>query len=89
MSAPMHSFDLLDLAGQTFESRVGLIAENEWSGFATRCWPECFTDFGGAACAPQAMLTNAGIPGGCEADVYGTLTSLASIRNSVPDRLMG
>ena len=53
-----------------------LADEREWSGIATRCWPECFTDYGGAACAPQAMLTDDGTPGMCEADVYGNLTSL-------------
>lgn len=53
-----------------------LAATNEWSALATRCWPECFTEYGGAACAPQGMLTDDGIPGGCEADAYGSLTSL-------------
>jgi L-fucose isomerase-like protein len=67
----------LDKSLRLYCGMSSLAAENNWSGFATRCWPECFTEFGGAACAPQAMLTNQGIPGGCEADVYGTLTSLA------------
>lgn len=53
-----------------------LATANTWSAFATRCWPECFEEFGGAACSPQAMMTNDGVPGGCEADVYGNLTSL-------------
>ncbi len=53
-----------------------LAAAREWSGVATRCWPECYTEYGGAASAPQAMLTDDGIPGMCEADVYGNLTSL-------------
>lgn len=53
-----------------------LVGAGGWAGVATRCWPECFTEFGGAACAPQAMLTDDGVPGGCEADAYGTLTSL-------------
>ena len=53
-----------------------LAGAREWSGVATRCWPECFTEYGAAACAPQAMLTDDGIPGMCEADVYGNLTSI-------------
>lgn len=53
-----------------------LASDRGWSAMATRCWPECFTEFGGAACAPQAMMTADGIPSGCEADVYGSLTSL-------------
>ncbi len=43
---------------------------------ATRCWPECFTEFGAAACTPQAMLSDVGVPATCEADVYGGVTSL-------------
>lgn len=54
----------------------GLISEGGWSGVATRCWPECFTEYGGAACSPQSMLIDDGIPGTCEADVYGNVTAL-------------
>lgn len=53
-----------------------LMTTREWCGVATRCWPECFTDFGGAACAGHSLLTSAGTPGSCEADVYGNVTSL-------------
>ncbi|MEE8485773.1 MAG: hypothetical protein V3S38_04370 [Acidimicrobiia bacterium] len=53
-----------------------LIHERGWSGVATRCWPETFTEFGGAACAPMALLTDDGTPGMCEADVYGNITGL-------------
>lgn len=53
-----------------------LIEEGDWSGVATRCWPECFTEYGGAACAPQSMLADDGVPGTCEADVYGNVTAL-------------
>lgn len=53
-----------------------LIRDRNWSGVATRCWPETFTEFGGAACTPMAMLTDDGTPGMCEADVYGSITGL-------------
>lgn len=53
-----------------------LIEDNGWSGVATRCWPETFTEFGGAACTPMAMLTDDHTPGSCEADVYGNITGL-------------
>lgn len=53
-----------------------LVAERGWNGVATRCWPECFTQFGGAACAGNSLLTSSGTPGCCEADVYGNLTAL-------------
>jgi L-fucose isomerase-like protein len=53
-----------------------LIRDRNWSGVATRCWPETFTEFGGAACTPMAMLADDGTPGMCEADVYGSITGL-------------
>lgn len=53
-----------------------LAADRGWDGIATRCWPECFTEFGGAACAAQGMMTERGIPSTCEADVFGTLTAI-------------
>ncbi|MEL6233462.1 MAG: hypothetical protein AAFR46_03555 [Pseudomonadota bacterium] len=56
---------LTDLAGQGYDA------------FAIRCWPECFTEYGGAMCGPAAMLGEAGTPCACEADVYGALTQLA------------
>lgn len=53
-----------------------LVDERGWSGLATRCWPECFTDYGSAACAAQGLLADDGIPACCEADVYGSITAL-------------
>lgn len=53
-----------------------LVEARGWSGVATRCWPECFTEFGGAACAGNSLLTSSGTPGCCEADVYGNVTAL-------------
>ncbi len=55
---------------------ASLIADRGWSGVATRCWPETFTEFGGAACTPMAMLAADDTPGSCEADVYGNITGL-------------
>ena len=54
----------------------GLVDDRGWSAVATRCWPECFTEFGGACCSPHALLNDDGIPGCCEADAYGAVTSL-------------
>lgn len=53
-----------------------LIEDHGWSGVATRCWPETFTEFGAAACTPMALLAEDGTPGSCEADVYGNVTGL-------------
>ncbi|MCL1588093.1 MAG: hypothetical protein M3092_06715, partial [Actinomycetia bacterium] len=55
---------------------ASLIEDRGWDGVATRCWPETFTEFGGAACTPMAMLAADGTPGSCEADVYGNITGL-------------
>ncbi|MDH3605527.1 MAG: hypothetical protein OER12_00865 [Acidimicrobiia bacterium] len=66
----------LDNSLRLYGGLQSLVIDNEWAGLATRCWPECFTEYGGAACAPQAMLSDDGTPSMCEADVYGTLTGL-------------
>ncbi len=55
---------------QTLADRHG------WAAVATRCWPECMTEYGGAMCTPMAMMTEDGIPGVCEADLYGAATAL-------------
>jgi L-fucose isomerase-like protein len=66
----------LDKSLSLYGGLKGLIASGGWSGVATRCWPECFTEYGGAACSPQSMLIDEGTPGTCEADVYGNVTAL-------------
>lgn len=68
--------EALDKSLSLYGGLKELISEGGWSGVATRCWPECFTDYGGAACSPQSMLIDDGIPGTCEADVYGNVTAL-------------
>lgn len=47
-----------------------------YDAFAIRCWPETFTEYGGAVCGPSAMMGGARVPCACEADVYGALTQL-------------
>ncbi|MDJ0630053.1 MAG: hypothetical protein QNJ44_17480 [Rhodobacter sp.] len=54
----------------------GLQAAGRYDAFAIRCWPETFTDYGGAVCGPAAMMGEARVPCACEADVYGALTQL-------------
>jgi len=54
--------------------------QRAWSAVTTRCWPECMTEYGGAVCAPQAMLTEDGIPAACEADALGAVTALVLAR---------
>ena len=47
-----------------------------YDAFAVRCWPETFTEYGGAVCGPVSMLAERRLPCACEADVYGALTTL-------------
>lgn len=68
--------DSLDRSLRIYLGLSSLANERHWQGVATRCWPECFTEFGGAACAGNSLLTSEGIPGCCEADVYGDVTAL-------------
>ncbi|WP_299652391.1 hypothetical protein [uncultured Jannaschia sp.] len=53
-----------------------LRTEGGYDAFAIRCWPECFTEYGGAVCGPVAMMAEDGTPCACEADVYGALSQL-------------
>jgi L-fucose isomerase-like protein len=47
-----------------------------YDGFAIRCWPETFTEYGGAVCGPVGMMGEGRAPCACEADVYGALSLL-------------
>lgn len=53
-----------------------LKAKGGYDAFAIRCWPEAFTEYGGAVCGPVSMMGEARVPCACEADVYGALTTL-------------
>ncbi len=48
--------------------------EQRFDAMAIRCWPETFTEYGGAVCGPVSMLGEARTPCACEADVYGAVT---------------
>lgn len=50
--------------------------EQQADSLAVRCWPETFTEYGCAACGPMAMMNQLGVPSSCEADVYGSLSSM-------------
>ena len=69
--------DALDKSIRIHLGLQGTAGDLGWDALATRCWPECFTEFGGAACGPQSLLNERhGIPALCEADAYGAVTSL-------------
>ncbi len=54
----------------------GLRDEGDYDAFAIRCWPETFTEYGGAVCGPVGIEGEARLPCACEADVHGALTQL-------------
>lgn len=60
----------LRLAGALDQLR----GEHHFDAMAIRCWPETFTEYGGAVCGPVSMLGEARTPCACEADVYGAVT---------------
>jgi hypothetical protein len=62
---------------QLHAALADLGAVRRWDAVATRCWPECFDDYGAAACTAQSLLVDGGIPATCEADVLGAATALA------------
>jgi len=53
-----------------------LVGAKDVDAFALRCWPETFTEYGGAVCAAASMLGEKKIPCACEADVYGSVSQL-------------
>lgn len=63
---------------------AGLREEGSYDAFAIRCWPETFTEYGGAVCGPVAIMGEARVPCACEADVYGALSTM--ILQRVADR---
>ncbi|TQV70287.1 L-fucose/L-arabinose isomerase family protein [Denitrobaculum tricleocarpae] len=68
--------DSLQKSMKVYVALRGLADEENLQALAVRCWPEFFTDFGCAACGPMAFMNQDGTPCGCEADVFGALSSL-------------
>ncbi|MEM5470535.1 hypothetical protein WNZ14_02255 [Hoeflea sp. AS60] len=54
----------------------GMKTDGAFDAFAIRCWPETFTEYGGAVCGPASMMGEGRVPCACEADVYGAATQL-------------
>ena len=53
-----------------------LAERGPYGAFAVRCWPETFTEYGGAVCGPLSMMAERRVPCACEADVYGALSQM-------------
>ena len=73
---PALSRDDLEPSARLYCGMRNFVDDDGLAAVATRCWPECMAEFGGAACTPHAMLTEDRIPGVCEADVLGAVTAL-------------
>ncbi len=67
----------LDRTLRLYPALRGLAAERNLAALAVRCWPECFTEYGGAHCGAASLLNEDLLPAACEADVYGAVTALA------------
>lgn len=68
--------DQLDRSLRLKSALQSIQAKGGYDAFAIRCWPETFTEYGGAVCGPVSMMGEARLPCACEADVYGALTTL-------------
>ena len=66
----------LDLSLRLKSSLEIIRNTGNFDAFAIRCWPETFTEYGGAVCGPASMMSENKVPCACEADVYGSLTQL-------------
>ncbi len=66
----------MDRSLRVYNALKDLQRERQVTGMAVRCWPEMFTEYGCAACGPMAMMNQNGVPCACEADVYGSLSTL-------------
>jgi len=53
-----------------------LASDLDWSAVAFSCWPKLMPLKGMSGCLVNAILNNALIPSGCEADVGGTISML-------------
>ncbi|WP_038096656.1 L-fucose/L-arabinose isomerase family protein [Thioalkalivibrio sp. HK1] len=68
--------DELDKSLRLKNALDDLHTQGGYDAFAIRCWPETFTEYGGAVCGPVAMMGERRVPCACEADVFGALTGL-------------
>ena len=66
----------LDLSIRLKSSLESIKENGKFDAFAIRCWPEMFTEYGGAVCGPASLMGENKTPCACEADVYGSLTQL-------------
>ena len=70
----------VDRSLRLFAGLQDIKKDQNCAAMAVRCWPECFTEFGGAVCGPLSMMGEGmgekAVPCACEADVNGALTQI-------------
>ncbi|WP_299619067.1 L-fucose/L-arabinose isomerase family protein [Pelagibius sp.] len=67
--------DQVDKSLRCYAALRDMADSRRLDGFAVRCWPETFTEYGCAVCGAMATLNGERIPASCEADMLGTLGS--------------
>ena len=75
-----------DLQARAYLAMRQIAEQTNASALAVKCWPEFPFDYGVAACSAVALMNDDLIPGGCEGDLEGALTSLIVQRlaNNIP-----
>ena len=68
--------DKVEYSVRLFLAVKKLAEDNGWSGVAFSCWPKLMPLKGMSGCLVNALLNNIKLPGGCEADVVGTVSML-------------
>jgi L-fucose isomerase-like protein len=74
VSAPLWA-DCLE-AAKAYLALQWLVIENKLSAIAVRCWPELKQQNVIAPCLALSLLTNQGVPAGCEGDALGAVSML-------------
>ena len=70
------SEDDLQKLNALYESFIDAAEKYCLNAFAVRCWPEFGDIYGIGVCALLGLLTDKGMPSGCEGDVLGTLAMI-------------
>ncbi|MEW5719161.1 MAG: hypothetical protein AB1817_11070 [Chloroflexota bacterium] len=65
-----------DLQARAYLALRQIAEQANASAVAVKCWPEFPFQYGVAACSAVALMNDDMIPGGCEGDLEGALTSL-------------
>ena len=68
--------DELDRSIRLERALDAMTGADGYAACAIRCWPETFTEYGGAVCGGVSLSAGRRVPCACEADVWGAATQL-------------